>query len=294
MNKENIFYVYLHRRKTDNQVFYVGKGNGRRAFNIYGRSDKWNKTFKKHGLSVEIIFERLSEEDAFTLEKSTISKLISEGHILVNLTEGGDGISGYRHSEDVKHKQSIKMKLEYCPEMRDKLSEGVRKYYLNNQCIKPFSGLPWLHPNAPKDVWANLDTIYDYYSKCSLTQSTLEAVFGKNLITVYNLFKSGFIPQLNKDWLKFKLKNGDVTINEVPRKAFWDIPLDCVFYNAEQIESLVKSGKGYVLISKELGIKKCAVQRFISKIKTGKFSVSYDKYIFIKERLRITNERIKT
>lgn len=58
MNNE--YYVYLHRRATDNKVFYVGKGKGKRAFDNSSRNDYWQNTVNKHGLTVEIIYSELS------------------------------------------------------------------------------------------------------------------------------------------------------------------------------------------------------------------------------------------
>ena len=68
----NIFYVYLHRRKTDNKVFYVGKGKNRRAWCTDKRNKHWNNVVDKHGFNVDIVFEGLSEQEAFQIEKDTI------------------------------------------------------------------------------------------------------------------------------------------------------------------------------------------------------------------------------
>ena len=97
---ENIFYVYLHRRKTDNKVFYVGKGKGKRAYSKQGRSDWWRRTADKHGFVVEIVFEHLPEKEAFQCEKDTILEFRYFNHPLVNLTDGGDGMSGHKPSAE--------------------------------------------------------------------------------------------------------------------------------------------------------------------------------------------------
>ena len=94
MNKENVFYVYIHRRKTDNKVFYVGKGKGNRAYTVSGRNERWTRTYKKHGMTVEIVFDSLAEDEAYAVEKDTILEMIYFGYPLCNMTEGGDGIRG--------------------------------------------------------------------------------------------------------------------------------------------------------------------------------------------------------
>lgn len=98
----NTFYVYTHHRATDGAVFYVGKGTKGRAYKTHGRNVHWKRVVAKYGYYVSIIAEGLSESEA--LEKET--KLIAEiGKIaLCNMTDGGEGMSGYRHSETSKSK----------------------------------------------------------------------------------------------------------------------------------------------------------------------------------------------
>ena len=178
MNYENIFYVYLHRRATDNKVFYVGKGKKKRAWNIYGRNDRWCKTYLKHGLIVEIVFDNLTEYEAFEVEKDTILEMRYFGYPLCNMTDGGEGSNGYKYTQADREKASLRSKsIKQKPENIKKRADAVREYYRNNKCIKHFSGLPWLHPNAPTAVWSNLDLIYQYYSICQLTQATLDCIF---------------------------------------------------------------------------------------------------------------------
>lgn len=105
----NIFYVYVHRRLTDSKPFYVGKGKGNRAFTSDGRNDYWKNTKDKHGFSVEIVFENLTEDEAFQCEKDTITEFRYFGYPLTNLTDGGDGTSGYKVSEEAKELKSLKM-----------------------------------------------------------------------------------------------------------------------------------------------------------------------------------------
>lgn len=103
----NHFYIYTHTKTGENIPFYVGKGTGNRAYQTTSRSDYW-KNVSKHGYVVEFAFENLSEEDALQMEKDMIKTYgrrdLGTG-CLVNLTDGGEGSAGYKHSEE--HKQKI-------------------------------------------------------------------------------------------------------------------------------------------------------------------------------------------
>lgn len=87
----NEFYVYIHRKKSNNDVFYVGKGKGKRAYDTSSRSEYWKRVYLKHGRIVEIIESGLSECDAFELEKEMIIFYRNNGYKLANLTDGGEG-----------------------------------------------------------------------------------------------------------------------------------------------------------------------------------------------------------
>lgn len=109
---KQVYYVYLHRRRSDGIVFYVGKGIGRRAWKTSitnGRSRKWQSVYYKHGLIVDIAQENLSEENAFLLEMWLIAKFRHEGYDLCNMTDGGEGGSGYKWTEEAKKVKSSQM-----------------------------------------------------------------------------------------------------------------------------------------------------------------------------------------
>lgn len=103
----NDFYVYIHFRADDGLPFYVGKGRDRRAWLVHGRNVRWQRIVKKHGLSVEIMADKLSEKAAFDLEKSTILAL-GRG-FLCNCTDGGEGMSGHVKSEETLAKLRISL-----------------------------------------------------------------------------------------------------------------------------------------------------------------------------------------
>ena len=98
------FYTYVHRRADDGKVFYVGKGKGSRANSARSRNPYWASTARKHGVRVEIAAIWASEAEAFEHEKFLISCFRDLDQPLCNLTDGGDGISGYRHSAETRAK----------------------------------------------------------------------------------------------------------------------------------------------------------------------------------------------
>lgn len=67
----NRFYIYLHRRLDTNQVFYVGKGTGDRAYRKNKRNDRginWQRIAYSVEYVVEIYQDNLSEPEAEDLE----------------------------------------------------------------------------------------------------------------------------------------------------------------------------------------------------------------------------------
>lgn len=88
---EKRFYVYGHYTADTDELFYIGKGSKRRAWDRYGRNEYWKNKVKKHGLVVKILVDGLTEDDAYEKEKQLITE-IGTG-TLTNMTEGGEGIS---------------------------------------------------------------------------------------------------------------------------------------------------------------------------------------------------------
>jgi hypothetical protein len=101
--------VYIHRNKRTGDIFYVGKGANRgRAYDEYSRPKKWYDIVNKDYFDVEIISSGLSKEDAFELEALAIETIGFEK--LTNLTKGGKGVLGFKHSKETKQKQSLSAK----------------------------------------------------------------------------------------------------------------------------------------------------------------------------------------
>jgi hypothetical protein len=131
--KTKDYYVYLHRKKTTGDVFYVGKGHANRAWSSSGRSTHWKSVVNKHGLVVEIVESNLQEWAAFELECALIALhgRMETGHgLLINHTDGGDGASGRTFTDvELNRRRDNARKLAQDPTWRALQSEGLKKMY---------------------------------------------------------------------------------------------------------------------------------------------------------------------
>lgn len=103
------FYVYAHRRAATGEIFYIGKGYGRRAWSTSGRSKHWRNTVAKEGLTVELVATGLQEWYALELEMALISLhgRRDTGHgQLVNFTDGGEGTVGAIATKESRMRKS--------------------------------------------------------------------------------------------------------------------------------------------------------------------------------------------
>jgi hypothetical protein len=115
----NRFYVYgLHRPDKD-EIFYIGKGKGCRIFAHIEEAQKG----VKHNLHKQRIIRKLnfdllylikfvnSEEEAFEWEKKLIARHGRDQ--LCNLTDGGEGVSGYQYTDEQKIEKRNSVKKFY-------------------------------------------------------------------------------------------------------------------------------------------------------------------------------------
>ena len=59
-------YVYLH-TKPNGEIFYVGKGNGYRAYDKNHRSEYWKRVVNKYGYEVRVFLDNVSDEKALSV-----------------------------------------------------------------------------------------------------------------------------------------------------------------------------------------------------------------------------------
>jgi hypothetical protein len=99
--------VYRHIRTDLNIPFYIGIGKEvTRAYSKTHRNDHWNHIVDKTSYDVHILFDDVSYEFAKEKEREFIElyKRKEDGGILCNLTKGGDGVLGIRHTEEARKK----------------------------------------------------------------------------------------------------------------------------------------------------------------------------------------------
>ena len=66
--------VYIHKRRDNGEVFYVGMGNRDRAYTDKGRNYLWKYVSKVYGINVEIVKDGLTKEEALKLESQLIDE----------------------------------------------------------------------------------------------------------------------------------------------------------------------------------------------------------------------------
>lgn len=147
----NLAYVHARPNTVDtNGIFYVGKGRMYRARKIGRLNAHYINIVNKYGKENILVgsFDCSTEGIAFELEKGLIKCLKRMGVKLSNATLGGDGVSGYTHTEEWRSKHSAAMKGKASPtkgipmsaEQKAKLSsaastqEAKEKYGKVNRC----------------------------------------------------------------------------------------------------------------------------------------------------------------
>ena len=113
--------------------FYIGKGLLRRAKELrHGRNKYHQNIVAKYGVEniiIKIIDRDLTEEQAHSRECDLIRAFRAVGYQLANLTDGGEGLAGFKHSLESIAKMSTALKgNKHClgrvpsPEHRAKIS----------------------------------------------------------------------------------------------------------------------------------------------------------------------------
>lgn len=119
LNKEKIFYVYGYFRLDNNSFFYIGKGKDKRCETKQNRPKHFMNIIKKIPYRTIILYNNLTEEDAYKYEKEVIENLVDIGYSidikgykkkdfhLTNQCWGGKGgLTGIKRSEETKKKLS--------------------------------------------------------------------------------------------------------------------------------------------------------------------------------------------
>lgn len=144
-----MFYVYKITNLMNGKI-YIGKSfdvSGRWKKHIFAAKYKLKNDYflihmaiNKYGadnFKIETISEHNSESEALDAETDLIAKLDSTNrNIGYNITKGGDGISGLKHSKETKNKMRLaKLGKKPSLETRKKMSES-RKGSKRNELTK--------------------------------------------------------------------------------------------------------------------------------------------------------------
>lgn len=98
-----MFYVYEYYKIENGEVFYVGKGTGRRSRELHNRNPYFKAVIEKHEFAVRFVREGLTNEEACVYEIARIAEMRSQGMAYCNLTEGGDGFSSGENNPSRKY-----------------------------------------------------------------------------------------------------------------------------------------------------------------------------------------------
>ena len=148
------YYTYLHARPTTtdaNGVFYVGKGTAVRAGTIDRKNRHHKNIVAKYGKSNILLgkIECSTESIAFELEKGLIKCLRRMGVSLTNMSDGGEGQSGYAHTDDTRKRMS---------ETHRKMCESeTRRAMLKNLASNKSKETILAISNKSKQMWADED-----------------------------------------------------------------------------------------------------------------------------------------
>lgn len=128
MSNDKVFYVYVWIRLDTNEPFYVGKGKGERWRFHYQRNERFQRIINKTDVAVCIIADELTEQEALETEIYCIWYYRDVlGYDLANFTDGGEGLCGYRHTEETRRKLR-KLKLGKPSALKGRtLSEETKK-----------------------------------------------------------------------------------------------------------------------------------------------------------------------
>lgn len=176
----HIYYLYRHIRLDTDEPFYIGIGIKRirhsttheseyeRAF-VKKRNEFWKNIVNKTSYIVEILFETDSKELIINKEKEFIKlygrRDTNEG-ILVNLTDGGEGVSNIQFSQE-RRKKITKALLKRVRKQStfDKIAESKKKailqFDLKGNFVQEFSSIS----EAANDTNIKISTISQILKK---------------------------------------------------------------------------------------------------------------------------------
>ena len=203
------FYVYIYLRENGTP-YYVGKGKGNRAYN------KDKMVGLPSNDRIKIVLQNLTEEQAFSNERDFIAyygRLDINTGILENRTDGGEGSTGFRHTEEWKKKLRTESNFVTNNPGKNKSEETLRK--IRQKSIE-------LHndPNYVKKYREGLTTrtldkeLISKRTKEAMAQPEVRQKFLEALKT-RKIIKT---PESIQKMLETKKKNGTLNLSEETKR----------------------------------------------------------------------------
>lgn len=175
MATELKYYNYIYAHPLTGNIFYVGKGCKNRDI-VHLRDVRNHKlpNGRNYPLYLEIkeilsedmepiilrIFECYSSKEAFSNEIKLIERYKNEGHILLNLTKGGDGFDSESVSQSSKNRWSN-------PEFKVKMSKIIKAAQNTDKCRTQRRELS-------KKMWENPEHRMNMMEKMKIAQNLPE------------------------------------------------------------------------------------------------------------------------
>lgn len=138
------YYIYEYIRLDTNEPFYIGKGKDSRWKDPNMRSKHFTNICNKVPVAVVMLHENLTNKEALEIECWYIWQYRDiQGYNLINETDGGEGTSGYRWTDEQRQNKSKenhpRFGLHYTDEEKkgisnqwtDEMKEQHRKRNLN-------------------------------------------------------------------------------------------------------------------------------------------------------------------
>lgn len=138
---KNNFYIYIHVKPHNGEIFYVGKGRNKRAYSKSYRNTFWHNIVQKHSFDVFILENNLTEQEAFELEMKYIKRVgrrdLKTG-TLVNMSDGGEGNAGRIFSDEHRKKMSEAKKGRKGPKHSEETKKKIAESKKGNKCAKGY------------------------------------------------------------------------------------------------------------------------------------------------------------
>lgn len=95
------YHVYIHYTEPDSQVFYVGKTKNIKRLTQKTRIHQpaWTSFTAANEWSAELVYTFATDEEACEHERWLINYFREEGHPLLNQTNGGNSMDGFKWPE---------------------------------------------------------------------------------------------------------------------------------------------------------------------------------------------------